>query len=42
MFLSSVHFFSKIPKRVSQFKSKIVHLFHKEKDLGSYFAGTST
>jgi hypothetical protein len=41
MFLSSVHFFSKLAKRVSNFDSKIAHLFHKPKDVDD-IAGTST
>ena len=39
MFPSSV---SKIAKRILKFKSKIAHLFHKEKDLDDYFLGTRT
>jgi len=42
MFLSSVHFFSKLAKRVLKSKSNIAHLFHKEKDLDDALAGTST
>jgi hypothetical protein len=42
MFLSSVHFLSKLAKRVSTFKSKIAHSFHKEKDHDDDIAGTST
>jgi hypothetical protein len=41
MFLSSVHFLSKLAKSASKFKSKMAHPFHKEKDLDD-FAGTST
>ena len=33
---------SKIAKRALKFKSKIAHLFHKEKDLDDYLSGTST
>jgi hypothetical protein len=42
MFPSSVHFLSKVAKRVSKFKSKIAHSFHKEKDLDDNVAGPST
>jgi len=42
MFLSLVHFFSKVEKRFARFKSKIAHSFHKEKDLDDNFAGPST
>ena len=42
MFFPSVHFLSKLAKRVPKFKSKIGYSFHKEKDPDDDFAGTST
>jgi len=42
MFLSSVHFFYNLAQRVSKFKSKMIHSFHRGKDLDDDFAGTST
>ena len=42
IFLSSVHLFSNFAQRVSEFKSKIVHSFHKGKDLDDDFAGMSS
>jgi hypothetical protein len=42
MFLISVHFSSKLSERFSKFKSKIVHSFHKEKDLDDKFEGPNT
>ena len=40
MSISSVYFIFQLAKQVSQFKSKMAHLFHKENDLNDG-AGTS-
>ena len=41
MFLSSVHFSSKLAKSFSNFKSKVAHSLHKEKCVDDNFAGPS-
>ena len=42
MFLFLVHFFQQLVKRFSNFKSKITHSFHKEKDPDDNFTEPST
>jgi tetratricopeptide (TPR) repeat protein len=42
IFSTSVHFLTKLTKRVSKVKSKIPHLFHKQKGLDNDFVENST